>query len=191
MILARRGESKSVEELLKRGANPDLQNIYGNTALILAAYNNRVEIVRELLNYGADPYLQDEDGLTAYDVAQVNEEEDNEEENEEVINLLLTVQVDPNLTDRRTGVTNLMILAANGPRMVFDAAIPRINNIDQQDLEGNTALIHAILNFQKDHVKLLLENGADKNLANNGGAQPIDYAQMKRDHDIINLIRHA
>ena len=50
--------------------------------------------------------------------------------------------------------------------------------------------MYAIVNFQKDHVKLLLENGANKNLLNKGGGSPLDYARMKGDHDITNLIRN-
>jgi len=55
-----------VKILLNNGADPNVQNTYGDTALIMAAYDAASEkIVEILLKCGADPNIQDDDGCTA------------------------------------------------------------------------------------------------------------------------------
>ena len=43
------------------------------------------------------------------------------------------------------------------------------DNLDDQDDNGNTALLHAINNENTDIVELLLDNGADPTIQNNNG----------------------
>ncbi len=73
IISARHGYKSSVEILLSKGANADIQNNNGNTALIIAArhgYNSCIEI---LLTNGADVDLQNKSGNTALIVAAAND----------------------------------------------------------------------------------------------------------------------
>ena len=49
-------------------------------------------------------------------------------------------------------------------------------NINQQDDEGNTLLIHAVGDNQKDIVTFLLENRADIFIKNEKGQRAIDWA---------------
>eukprot|EP00808_Paulinella_micropora_P001157 g26121.t1 len=51
--------------LLSRGARVNAQNIYGNSALILAAYHGNYELVELLLEYGADPLMKSNSGKNA------------------------------------------------------------------------------------------------------------------------------
>jgi ankyrin repeat protein len=57
-----------IEELLKRGANPNTK-VQGTTPLEQAALNGMVGPVRLLLKYGADPSIRDSEGKTPLDVA--------------------------------------------------------------------------------------------------------------------------
>ena len=54
-----------VRELLKRGANVDLQTILGYTALMDAAFSGNISILLVLLQHSANPDLQDVQGYTA------------------------------------------------------------------------------------------------------------------------------
>eukprot|EP00457_Paulinella_chromatophora_P012726 gb/GEZN01012957.1/.p1 GENE.gb/GEZN01012957.1/~~gb/GEZN01012957.1/.p1 ORF type:complete len:198 (-),score=31.18 gb/GEZN01012957.1/:407-1000(-) len=51
--------------LISRGADVNRQNVYGNTAMILAAYHGNHELVELLLENGADPLLTSNSGKSA------------------------------------------------------------------------------------------------------------------------------
>jgi ankyrin repeat protein len=55
--------------LLEKGAEVNLQDTYGLTALAFASQMGRTEIVRLLLGKGADPNLKSNEVKTAYDYA--------------------------------------------------------------------------------------------------------------------------
>ena len=79
-----------VRLLLERGANPNLQNKDGWTALMYAAGSDRPLTVRLLLERGANPNLQDKGGWTALMYAVRNDYA-------EVVRLLLERGANPNL----------------------------------------------------------------------------------------------
>ncbi len=55
--------------LLELGANVDLTNRYGNTALLYAVQTNHIKMARLLLEAGADPHIKNEHGATAFGLA--------------------------------------------------------------------------------------------------------------------------
>jgi len=55
--------------LLEHGANIDLQDVYGWTALIVATVNGNVDVVDELLKARANTEIKDRDEKTALDIA--------------------------------------------------------------------------------------------------------------------------
>ena len=59
--------------LLAAGANVDKQDDNGNTPLIWAASNGKIEVVKELLKAGANKKLKRNNGQTAYDMARKEE----------------------------------------------------------------------------------------------------------------------
>lgn len=66
-----------MKELLKRGANPNIQStrFSGETPLHKAALNGDKETVELLLRYGADPTIRDSNGQTPLDITNVKFEE--------------------------------------------------------------------------------------------------------------------
>ena len=50
-----RGDEKTVREILAAGADKDVRDAIGETALHLAMFQSNVEIVKLLLDYGFDP----------------------------------------------------------------------------------------------------------------------------------------
>jgi ankyrin repeat protein len=64
------------EELLKRGANPNIQStrFSGETPLHKAAFNGDEETVELLLRYGADPTIRNYNGETPLDITNVKYE---------------------------------------------------------------------------------------------------------------------
>ncbi len=69
--------SKIIQLLLENGADPNIMdNISGDTALILASIDGDIEIAQLLLNKGANINLKDLSGKTALDYALQNEHEE-------------------------------------------------------------------------------------------------------------------
>ncbi|MCX6328383.1 MAG: ankyrin repeat domain-containing protein [Bacteroidia bacterium] len=65
------GCPKVVKELLKKGANIDLQKITRETALMLTSANNNTEIVKLLTDEGAKLDLKTPERITALMVASI------------------------------------------------------------------------------------------------------------------------
>lgn len=58
-------ENDAVKLLLDKGANVNLQDDFGNTALHFASQNHSLDIARLLLNYKANANIQDNNGNTS------------------------------------------------------------------------------------------------------------------------------
>jgi len=84
------GDLNTVRRLLAGGANPNLRNPSGDTALMLAAEKDYTEIVRALLEAGANPDLQNSDGDTALLLASIFARP-------ETVQLLLDRNADPTI----------------------------------------------------------------------------------------------
>ena len=61
-----------IEFLLKRGVDINARNAQGETALLIAAWTGREELVEVLLNKGADPNVKTRNGLSPLKVAKEN-----------------------------------------------------------------------------------------------------------------------
>jgi ankyrin repeat protein len=136
---------------------------------MIAIETNSIEIAKELLNRGADRSLQDQDGKTALDLLK------RQPLTAGIRAILELISPDPSMIDSETGISNLAIAAGNDFEML-NAMIDKCQNIDKRDRDGNTPLIYAIANGKVQNVELLLDRGADPNLANNGGGTPLAYA---------------
>ncbi|MGV8081931.1 MAG: ankyrin repeat domain-containing protein [Syntrophales bacterium] len=72
LIAATRGNTSMVRFLLEHGANPNIRNVDGMTALHNAVFEKHIEIVKLLLEYGADTTIKDRLGNTAFDLADLS-----------------------------------------------------------------------------------------------------------------------
>ena len=177
-------EIDRVIKVLDEGADPNFQNELGVTPLMFAAGNDNYDLVKELLDRGADPTLQDNKGMTAYDVARRYRQPHHP-------GMLILLAPDPTIIDPETGISNLMVAASNNDYELLEAMANKIEMVDQRDREGNTPLIYAIVNRRVKNVRLLLDRGADPNLANNGGGTPLAYATQLNLPEIRNLLMEA
>ena len=69
MFASQYGKLECVQELVRLGADVNLQNKGGSTALMFASQYGNLECIQELVRLGADVNLQNEDGYTALMVA--------------------------------------------------------------------------------------------------------------------------
>jgi ankyrin repeat protein len=66
---ASNGEVTRVAELLSLGADPNILNHHGDTALVMAANNGHADVVRVLLQHGANPFLSGHGRMTSLGAA--------------------------------------------------------------------------------------------------------------------------
>jgi hypothetical protein len=92
---AKKGDLKTLKDLLPNVKNINMQDANGMTALMYAAQNNHVAIIEELLKENSDISLKNKQGKTALDLAKTvldladkNKEEEYKNK-EEAYNLLL------------------------------------------------------------------------------------------------------
>lgn len=76
-----KGNTKMTALLLKNGANPDLTNEAGISALMYAVQFKNISIIKLLLQHNANKLLLDKEGRSAFEYAVFTK-------NEEIINLL-------------------------------------------------------------------------------------------------------
>jgi ankyrin repeat protein len=145
MTAARTGNPEAVKALLMHGANVNAkEDRLGETALMWAAAHNHPEVVRLLIASGAPvdgrstplSYDKDRFGL------------------EGVLTILPRGNWTPLMYAAREG-------AVEATRALADAGA----DLDLTDPEQTTALIRAIVNVHYDVAAVLLEHGADPNVA--------------------------
>ena len=145
MTAARSGNVAAVKALLDRGARLDArEEVLGEQALMWAASENHAEVVTLLLSRGADvnaksntlTFPKDRFGL------------------EGVLTIL-----------PKGGWTPLMYAARDGAPDAARALARGGADINATDPEGTTALVRAIINSHYDTAAVLIEEGANPNIA--------------------------
>jgi hypothetical protein len=86
-------------------------------------------------------------------------------------------------TDPETGITNLMIYVANNPGIALTLMTRGMDPslLNQQDHDGNTALIYSTQNDSPFAYEVLLLNGADPTIQNKAGHLAADYVRDPED----------
>jgi ankyrin repeat protein len=90
--------------LLEKGADINVRDKWGRTALMIAAKSGQSEIVRLLLDWEADLHARDERGYTAMMYAAWKG-------HSEIVRMLLDRGADVNGADLKTGYTSVLLAA--------------------------------------------------------------------------------
>lgn len=176
MTAARAGSVEAVKLLASRGANVNArEDWFGETAMIWAAAENHAAVVRTLAALGADVNL--------------------ESKFVEPPVLEFPKSGGPNMPFARGGWTPLMYAAREGSLDAARALVDlgaRLNEValPQTDVRltdeirksaeavGTTALVYAIINAHFDVAAMLVERGADPNIADHTGMAAL-YAAVE------------
>ncbi|SPA22493.1 conserved hypothetical protein; ankyrin repeat; putative exported protein [Cupriavidus taiwanensis] len=173
---AARGDAAQVSALLAQGASIDARDAQGRTALLLATHHNRVQAARVLIDAGADVNAQDAIHDSPYLYAGARG-------HNEILRLTLAHGADLRSTNRYGG-TALIPAAERGHvetvRMLIAAGVA----VDHVNRLKWTALLEAIIlgNGGAAHteiVRLLVQAGANVNLADGDGATPLQHARQR------------
>jgi len=199
---------KLINLLLFYGANPNLQNMYGQTALNKAAIyhnlinRNNTEIITVLLQYNANPNLQDNNGNTALSSAAFNHHP-TDLNNMEIITLFLQHGANPNLQDNNGRTALYWAVIHHHPTNLNNIEITALllrqgANPNLQENDGRTALSWATLShhpINKNKIEiiiLLLQHNANPYLKDCRGKTAFDIAKEKDFNEFPLLVKkHA
>ena len=166
-LAVRLGWDGLTARLLERGADPDATDARGMGALHVATALKRDRWVRQLLRHGASPTLRAADGQTPLGIALAAGDRG------------MADWLDwrgwalPSRPLRSADVPAAAIAGdADAVRRLIDLDLP----VDAVDAQGCSALLRAAGAGHMPVVELLLQRGADRNLATRGGATPLSAA---------------
>jgi ankyrin repeat protein len=145
-----RASSDNDVELLQAihaiGMNVDVEDEFGNSALINASWLGKEKSVRWLLDHGANVDIQDDSGNTSLLFASRRGYTD-------IVEMLLQKNVKSDLQDN-LGRTALMLAAASGHNEVAQLLLNHGAVIDLKDNQGQTALDLAVT----EEIREMLRN---------------------------------
>ncbi len=163
MTAARAGNEDAVKTLLDHGAYVDARETYrGQTAAMWAAAEGHAGVIRLLAAHGADLNVRSLDHDTRPPKIEAGT---------------------PLAPIFRGGLSALHYASRQGEIEAVKALLDAHADINQQDSDGNTALVLAILNAHYDLAELLIDRGADVNLGNQDGRAPLFTAIDMHDAD--------
>jgi Notch-like protein len=177
--------SLTVKDLLKMGADPNLKNELGQTALHIAASCSRADVTRLLLSYRADPNAQDCNGRSPLHVAIVSEADG-------VFQILLrNKNTNPDL-DAEDGTTPLILATQHHAVSMVEQLLKEAHvDANTQDKSGKTALHWAASMNMMEIMKILLKQGANKDSQDNNGQTPLFLAAKEGSSDAVRLLMES
>uniref|UniRef100_A0A8C2EA36 Kinase D-interacting substrate of 220 kDa n=1 Tax=Cyprinus carpio TaxID=7962 RepID=A0A8C2EA36_CYPCA len=153
MLASEQGSLEIVQELIRRGANVNLDDIDCWTALISAAKEGHTEVLKELLENNANVEHRDMGGWSALMWAAYKGRV-------EVAHLLLEKGANPNITGQYS-VYPIIWAAGRGHAEIVQLLLQHGAKVNCSDKYGTTPLIWAGRKGHYDCVMHLLENGAN------------------------------
>ncbi|HVF25253.1 MAG TPA: ankyrin repeat domain-containing protein, partial [Anaerolineales bacterium] len=171
------GDTPTVQKLLMEGADINGRDALGRTPVMAATHGNQMDTVRVLIQAGADINIRDNrmDNPFLYAGA---------EGLLEILRLTIDAGADTKLTNRFGG-TALIPAAERGHVEIVHELLTRTDvDVNHVNDLGWTALLEAIIlsNGGERHqqvVQLLVDHGADINIADKDGVTPLQHAQAR------------
>jgi ankyrin repeat protein len=161
MAASRAGRTATVELLLQHGANPNTaEKDGGQTALMMAAYENHLDTARLLLLKGANVNGRSADRLEL--VKDDRQSRTKPRKSREAVD----IDNDGHRESMRIpigGLTPLLFAVREGHLEMVRLLVDAGANVNDALPDGMSALVVAILNIRYEVAKFLIDNGADVN----------------------------
>jgi len=181
---AAKGDTASVERLIREGASVKAKDGHGRTALLAATHGNHVDAARALIAAGADVNAKDDIQDSPYLYAGA-------EGRTEI--LKLTLPTADLKSVNRYGGTALIPAAHHGHpdavRLLLATAIDK----DHVNRLGWTALLEAVIlgdggPVHTEIVRLLVEAGANVNIADRENVTPLQHAKRRGFGEMVRIL---
>ena len=172
MMACGRGNVEAINALLNAGADSNMTNTKGLTCIHYAVVGGcSKQTLQPIIDHGADINAINEDDLTALMIAC-------QKGNVEAINVLLNAGGDSNVTD--TMGSTWIHHAAGGicSKVTLQAIIDRSADVNATNNHSTTALMMACERRNAETVNVLLQAGADPNIADTEGFTSIQIATL-------------
>ena len=145
--------------LLLAGMSVNMQNIQGDTALIVATRFGYLPLLQLLLEHDADIHIQNLLGETALHAAVKFRDPNTKSRHALLVRELLNNGANPDICDKH-GRTPLMSASASGEDELVRVLLEKNADLHIEDILGQTALRHAIVGGHERVVRVLLANDA-------------------------------
>ncbi|KAL7811573.1 ankyrin repeat-containing domain protein [Trichoderma gracile] len=177
-VAAEYGPLEAVKMLLHLGADKDQADGYGQTALLIAMYQENWDIAEELLKAGADIRADSRVGYTPLLGAVLGKQE-------RIVEQLLRMGADVNAVDE-DGYSAIHLAVSGGDPGIFGRLLRAGATIDAvTKFSSQTPLHIAVRNGDRRMVQILLEKGADTKPLNRLEFTPLQYALFRGDLVIV------
>jgi ankyrin repeat protein len=182
------GNLARVEEQLKSGAAIDEKNSAGETALLLAVKHDRTEIAKALMAAGASINARAKNKDTPWLLAGASGRTDM---------LRAMIPLGPDLSIRnRYGGNALIPACERGHVDTIKLLLTTAIDVDHVNNLGWTCLLEIVIlgdggPKHMEAARLVLDAGADPNLADKDGVTPLAHAKAKGQAEVAALIEKA
>ena len=186
LAAAANGDAEGIRRAIAAGADPDARDAAGSPAMMLATRARDADSVLALLEAEADVDAQDAERFNPFLYAGAEGLLD-------ILTLANEAGADPALTNRYGGVA-LIPASERGHVEVVRYLLGETDvDVDHVNDLGWTALLEAILLSDggprhQEIVRLLIDNGADVDLADGDGVRPLAHARARSQDEIVSLL---
>ena len=170
MFACHEGNVEALNVLLNAGADPNMADSNGGTLIHLSVVRGcSKETLQTIIDHGADVNATDNNNLTTLMLAC-------QKGNDEIINLLFNARADPNIHDT-AGETLIHHAFAQGcSKETLQTIIKHGADVNATNKDNITALMLACKHSSEEAINILLDAGADPNIADTDGATWIHHA---------------
>ncbi len=176
----KKGDMHALESIINKEGNVERSANGGDSLLIIAAVENKPDIVRYLLQRGAMVDYANINGSTALGLAAWKG-------HTEIAKMLIEKGAKLDVQNKN-GDTALTLAAAHGHAEIAKFLIEKGVKLDVQSKNGNTALIVAAAEGRTEIAKLLIVKGAKFDLQISGGETALILAANKGHTEIARLL---
>lgn len=189
LLAAEQGNLAHITEMVEAGADINAIDDRGRTAAMIAVHTNQPDLFNLLIEKGADINIRDNrsDNPLLYAGA---------EGMLDIVKASIAAGADTTLTNRFGGTALIPAADRGHVEIVKELLAASDVNIDHVNNLGWTALLEAVLlgdggERHQEIVKLLVEYGADVNIADSEGVTPLQHAKRLGYAEMVHTLEQA